>query len=144
MGKNKPAGVEKAEQDKRVGRSGERMAALWLRLHGYCVIARNWRSGRDELDIVAKKRDTLSFVEVKTRTCTDPAQMAFGSPASFVDTRKQTALLRASRAFLASHPEETQNLYIRMDVMEVYRIRHPRFPIPRVRVNLIENAFGAD
>ncbi len=50
------------------GRRGEEAAAEWLRREGYEICARNWRSGRYELDIVARKSACLHFVEVKTRS----------------------------------------------------------------------------
>lgn len=52
-----------------VAKMGENLGALWLRRHGYKIIARNWRSGRFcEIDIVARNADgLLVFVEVKTR-----------------------------------------------------------------------------
>ena len=49
------------------GQAGERAATEYLRRAGYDICARNWRQGRDELDIVALKEGVLHFVEVKTR-----------------------------------------------------------------------------
>lgn len=49
------------------GRRGEEIAADWLRREGYEICERNWRRGRYELDIVARKGEYLHFVEVKTR-----------------------------------------------------------------------------
>jgi putative endonuclease len=98
----------------RVGRFGEAVAARWLWLHGGCrILARNFR-GRDggELDLVARDRDVLLFIEVKTRTST-----AFGRPALAVDAAKQELLIRGARAWLSllGWPQ----LYFRFDIVEV-------------------------
>lgn len=49
------------------GHWGERRATLWLRLHGWRILARRKRVGQGEIDIIARRWRTLAFVEVKTR-----------------------------------------------------------------------------
>jgi hypothetical protein len=68
------------------GRRGEDLAHRFLRRQGLTIVARNFhqRSGRGELDIVAWDRQTLVFVEVKTR-----ASAEFGSPGRAVGTDKE-------------------------------------------------------
>ena len=44
---------------------GEQFAADWLQNHGYEILARNWRKGHGEIDIIARKEDIIAFVEVK-------------------------------------------------------------------------------
>ena len=51
-----------------VGRRAETVAAEFLIRHGYTVLARNWRCRYCEIDIVASKNQSLSFVEVKYRS----------------------------------------------------------------------------
>lgn len=46
---------------------GEEAAARWLLDHGFTLLHRNWRQGHYELDIVAARKGTLHFIEVKTR-----------------------------------------------------------------------------
>ena len=48
------------------GRQGEEAAARWLLDHGFTLLHRNWRQGHYELDIVAARKGTLHFIEVKT------------------------------------------------------------------------------
>ncbi|HEU5285444.1 MAG TPA: YraN family protein [Sphingomicrobium sp.] len=55
------------------GRGAETLAALWLRLHGWRIVARRARVPGGEVDIVARRGRTLAFVEVKARATEDAA-----------------------------------------------------------------------
>ena len=94
------------------GRRGEDAAERYLRGRGMRVLARNWRQGGLELDIVCREGDTLVFVEVKTR---DAASLA--RPDEALTPRKRAALLRAARAWLAAH--EAWEQPCRFDVVGV-------------------------
>lgn len=106
-------GLTRAE----LGRVGERAAAVWLGERGYTVLGRNLRFGRDEIDLVAERGDTVCFVEVKTRRQYPDYRTPEGTPAEAVDLRKQTAMVRAAEAWLAANPTDKTP---RLDVMEVY------------------------
>ena len=54
---------------KETGNMGERAACEYLRRHGFSIVDRNVLRKTGEIDVIAKKRDTLSFVEVKTIAC---------------------------------------------------------------------------
>ena len=79
------------------GRRGEDLAHRFLRRQGLTIVARNFhqRSGRGELDIVAWDRQTLVFVEVKSR-----ASAEFGSPGRAVGADKERDLRRAAGEYL--------------------------------------------
>lgn len=80
--------------DEPLGRKGERYAARWLKSQGYRVLARNYRIGKDEADLVVVAPDgsTVVLVEVKTRTEPVPA------PETGIDRKKQYRMARlASR-----------------------------------------------
>jgi putative endonuclease len=79
------------------GRRGEDLAHRFLRRQGLTIVARNFhqRSGRGELDIVAWDRQTLVFVEVKSRVSTE-----FGSPGRAVGADKERDLRRAATEYL--------------------------------------------
>ena len=79
------------------GRRGEDLAHRFLRREGLTIVARNFhqRSGRGELDIVAWDRETLVFVEVKSR-----ASAEFGSPGRAVGIDKERDLRRAAGEYL--------------------------------------------
>jgi putative endonuclease len=51
----------------RKGRKGETLAVWWLRLKGYRIIARRFKTKQGEVDIIARKRDVVAMVEVKAR-----------------------------------------------------------------------------
>ncbi len=96
-----------------VGAQGERAAAAHLRREkGFTVLRRNWRHGRDEIDLICRDGEALVFVEVKTR-----AAHALVAGYHAVDKRKKRALLRASRAYIAQLAEKPRTL--RFDIVEV-------------------------
>ena len=77
------------------GRQAEEDACRFLREHGYEIVARNWRTARGEIDIVARDGPTLAFIEVKARS-----EEGFGGPEAAVHPAKQRRLIAAARAFL--------------------------------------------
>jgi len=80
----------------RAGRSGERIAEEFLALRGLTVVERNARVGRGEIDLVARDRDIVVFVEVKFRT-----GGAFGGPLAAVPSKKREDVARAAAGWLA-------------------------------------------
>lgn len=80
------------------GRRGEQAAVDYLRRAGFAILERNWRSGRYELDIVARRWDELHFVEVKTRRAG-----GLTTPEDALTRRKFAALQRAAAAYMAQH-----------------------------------------
>ncbi len=57
----------KREAAERRGRTGEWIAAWWLRLHGWRILGQRIRTRQGEIDLVARRRGLVAFVEVKTR-----------------------------------------------------------------------------
>jgi len=95
------------------GRFGEREAARFLRREkGFRILVRNWRSGRDEIDLVARHGVVLVFVEVRTR---DEAATVGGYHS--VTGRKKQALRRVCRAYL--HNINPRPAHFRFDIVEV-------------------------
>lgn len=60
----------------RGGRRAEALAALWLQLKGWRILARRARTPRGEVDLVARRGRTLAFVEVKARPTKAAADLA--------------------------------------------------------------------
>ena len=83
-----------------VGRWGERLAEQVLRERGYEIIARNERTPYGELDLVARYREVIVFVEVKTRTSS-----SFGLPEEAITARKRQHLVESAEHFLQQRPE---------------------------------------
>src|ERR1700692_637176 len=83
----------------RFGLSAESRAAVYLIAKGHRIVARRWRSPVGEVDIVARRRNTLIFVEVKARERLDDAAEA-------VLPRQQRRIIAAAGAWLARHPDD--------------------------------------
>ena len=102
-----------------LGVAGEDAAARHLEAQGFSIVARNHRTRRGEVDLIAERGELLVFVEVRTRS-----SAAFGAPEETVDARKQARVVAAARDFLArrSGPE----MAIRFDVIAVLgeTVRH--------------------
>jgi|SRR5688572_17465553 putative endonuclease len=101
-----------------LGLSAESRAAAYLVAKGYRIVARRFRSPVGEIDIVARRRNTLIFVEVKARERLDDA-------ADSVIVRQQRRIIAAAEAWLAAHPDDV-NLDMRFDVMLVAPRSLPR------------------
>lgn len=116
------------------GRIGENIAAEFYEANGYTVICRNYRSGHNEIDIIAEDNDSIAFAEVKTRT-ESPALLKYGSAKSAVDARKRERLVSAALDFIKRTKKTKQP---RMDVVEIYLDENGRL----ARLNYIRCAFG--
>ena len=84
------------EPDHATGRRGEDIVHRFLQRAGMTVVARNHRtaSGSGEVDLIAWERDTLVFVEVKTRSSAE-----YGPPDRAIDDQKQRKLIHAARDY---------------------------------------------
>jgi putative endonuclease len=100
-----------------IGRWGEEVALHHAVGMGWEILARNWRRGHLEVDLVARDGPWLVIVEVKTRS--EPVQVGWHR---LVSRAQQERLIRAARAFLAQHPDG--NLDVRFDVLAVLRNRY--------------------
>ena len=95
----------------RLGLSAESRAAILLIAKGYRIVARRWKTPLGEIDIVARRRRTLVFVEVKARERADDAAEA-------VTERTKRRIIAAAELWLAHHPDDAQR-DIRFDVILV-------------------------
>jgi putative endonuclease len=102
------------------GRLAEMLAAAWLRLRGYRIVARNVHVAGREVDVVARRGRTLVVCEVKARR-----SQSRGAPAEAVDPRKQRRMTEAGEMLLAAHPGLER---VRFDVIAVDGLRVRHFP----------------
>ncbi len=104
------------------GSAGEQLAADFLQKKGYCIRHRNWRAGRNELDIVAEKNGELVVVEVKSRK-----DNTYGNPYEAIDGRKIRRIVSATDTYLKVF---SLDLFVRFDIITVtgndgnYNIEH--------------------
>ena len=110
-----------------LGSKGEMLAARFLLDKGYAVLHYNWRSGHKEIDLIAKERDTIVFVEVKSRSSEQ-----YGNAADAVTPRKVNLLISAAESYIKRN---SVNLKFRFDVVTVIGICEP------YRIEHIEDAF---
>lgn len=97
-----------------LGALGERHAARALRAKGLRLLEANFRARRGEVDLVARDKDILVFVEVRTRTSADETF----SPLASVAARKQAQVARIARLYLRAR--RLEDCPCRFDVVEVF------------------------
>lgn len=95
-----------------LGRSGERLAGMWLEERGYRIVGRNWRCLYGELDLIAEEGGELVFVEVKTRR-----GERMGAPEEAITRVKRRRLVVSALAYLEAHSMEERPY--RIDVVAV-------------------------
>lgn len=106
------------------------MAGRYLRRHGFKILYHNFRGRQGgEIDLVCRERDTLVFVEVKTRTRED-----FGRPLEAVNRAKQHRISLGGLAWLRLLGDP--DIFFRFDIVEV-TIAQDQKP----RIELVRNAF---
>jgi putative endonuclease len=109
------------------GRWAESLAAWSLRLRGYRIVARRFRTPQGEIDLVARRGRLVAFVEVKARIDLEQALAALGP-----HQRERTA--RAAAWFLARHPSYAGHA-LRFDLVAVRPWRMPRHLIDAWRLD---------
>ena len=109
---------------KLLGNKGEKLAEKYLKKQGYKIIRKNYRTPFGEADIIAKDKDEIVFVEVKTRT-----SESYGAPREAVDKEKRRRYYQIAKFFWLEIGEEPN---ARFDVAEVDE---------NGEINYIKNAF---
>jgi len=111
-----------------LGKSGEELAARLLKENGYKILFKNYKTELGEIDIIASDKDTICFVEVKTRRSD-----RFGQPSEAILPSKQRQISKVALSFLKER--RLLDKKARFDVVSIlYSEDNPR-------LNLIKNAF---
>ena len=123
MAKTKDAAEPKVASPERVaafrtGISAESRAAAFLMAKGYRILAKRYRTPHGEIDLVARRRNLIAFVEVKARASLDDAAFA-------VTPRQQQRIIDAAQGWLVAHPEHAE-FELRFDAMLIAPKRLPR------------------
>jgi len=113
-----------------LGRWGEQQAARHLCHRGWTILARNYRFGRREVDLVVRRRDVVAFVEVKTR-----AGEGFGRPEEAITRWKRREIEAVATHFLARHV--SSGVSVRFDAVAITVDRARQ----RVRIRHLEDAW---
>lgn len=109
------------------GKTGEDIATKYLEQIGYEIIQRNFECKIGEIDIIAKDKEEIVFVEVKTR-----ASALYGLPKEAVDQTKKKHIYKSAEFYI--YIRHLENYPVRIDVIEVYK-KQGKF-----KVNHIKNA----
>ena len=96
-----------------LGKLGEEMAVEFLQKNGYEILETNWTFQKAEIDIIAKKENTLAIIEVKTRSSLD-----FGLPQDFVKPKKIQLLVKAVNEYVISNDLDIE---VRFDIIAVHK-----------------------
>ena len=100
------------------GLSAESRAAALLMAKGYRILAKRFRTPNGEIDLVAKRRNLVAFIEVKARASLDEAAYA-------VTPRQQGRIINAAQAWFAALPDHAE-LELRFDAILIAPRRLPR------------------
>jgi len=96
-----------------LGKLGEELAVEFLRKNGYEILETNWTFQKAEVDIIAKKENTLAIVEVKTRS-----SLEFGLPQDFVKPKKIQLLVKAVNEYVVSNNLDVE---VRFDIIAIHK-----------------------
>ena len=110
---------------------GEKLAKDFLKKRGYRILETNYRCPEGEIDIVAKHKDSLVFVEVRTKT-----SLGFGSPEESITPAKQEKMRAAAFHYRQTHNNLPPLWRIDVVAVELNQKGEPS------RIELIENAVG--
>ena len=110
------AGQAAGDPRRERGRKGEEIACRYLRRRLYSIIETNFRTRYGEIDIIARRGNTIVFIEVKARR-----DKSYGEPFESVTPRKQSRIRRMAESWLMAHQHESpyNDCDFRFDVISI-------------------------
>ncbi|KAA1246206.1 YraN family protein [Aquimarina sp. RZ0] len=96
-----------------LGKEGEKLAIGFLMKNGYDILEKNYRYLKSEIDIIARKDNTIVVVEVKTRSTPE-----FGNPQDFVKPKQIQLLVKAIDYYVISNNLDVE---IRFDIVAIIK-----------------------
>ena len=117
-----------------IGNTGEEIAVKTIKKKGYKVIERNYRTRLGEIDIIARDKEYICFIEVRMRKRTD-----FGTPADTIDKRKRDKIIKAAKMYALKN-----NLYDMPMRFDAVLIDGDFFGGENINVEIIKDAFTTD
>ena len=96
-----------------LGKLGEEMAVEFLEKAGYEILETNWVFQKAEVDIIARKAETVAIIEVKTRSSID-----FGLPQDFVKPKKIQLLVKAVNEYITINDLDVE---VRFDIIAIHK-----------------------
>lgn len=112
------------------GKIGEEIAVTYLKQNGYQIIEKNFECRQGEIDIIAKDKSDLVFVEVKTRS-----SVLYGLPKEAVDKRKEKHIYRSAEYYI--YRKHLENYPIRIDVIEILK-KQGKFKVHHIKQAITE------
>jgi putative endonuclease len=112
--------INTKKTNKSIGNFGEKTACDFLKKQGYKIIETNYHYSKlAEIDIIAKEKNTIIFVEVKTRSTTN-----FGHPFEAINYNKLQKILQAGLYYLQNTKEKYTDY--RIDIISILGTENPK------------------
>ncbi len=107
-----------------LGKKGEEIAANYLIKNGYVILDLNWRFQKSEIDIIAKKENTLFIIEVKTRS-----SIHIISPENAVNQKKIKLLVVAANEYVS---QKKLNIEVQFDIITIHK-KHKKHTLNHIK-----------
>ncbi|MBU2938258.1 YraN family protein [Lacinutrix sp. C3R15] len=114
-------------QHNELGKKGEELAVDYLLQNGYEIMERNYRYQKAEVDIIAKQKETLAIIEVKTRSTIN-----FGNPQDFLKPKQIQRIVNAVDQYVTTNKLDVE---VRFDIIAIVKTGK------KFEIEHLENAF---